>query len=323
MKLEFGALLAEKAELLKIQTGLVDNQEKLRSERDRLMTQISDLEIKLAKVRTEAFRGKRRALVVGNNSYPRLPIPPLANAVQDALSVGETLEKLGFIVTRATDVNLHGMWDILDEFTEQVEEGDLVLIFYSGHGVGIKGANYLLPVDVDVSKASMVSRVRQMAVAEADVISAVQRRKPSVAVLILDACRNSPLNQPDLAGVVSSRGLVDSEVVRKAQDVFAVYSAGYDQVAADRLDISDSSPNSVFTRSLLAKLGYPNKHLNEIMIDVRAEVRELTRRKQTPEIINHSDRVWLTGLPLVGQRTEPTVTSGTGGPYVSADPARN
>jgi hypothetical protein len=59
------------------------------------------------------------------------------------------------------------------------------------------------------------------------------------------------------------------------------------------------------------------------MIDVRAEVRELTRRKQTPEIINHSDRVWLTGLPLVGQRTEPTVTSGTGGPYVSADPARN
>jgi hypothetical protein len=63
---------------------------------------------------------------------------------------------------------------------------------------------------------------------------------------VLDACRDNPFRKPGTRSLGLTRGL---ELREPAQGVFAIYSAGFNQRALDRLsDPADRDPNSVFTR---------------------------------------------------------------------------
>src|SRR5262245_63807964 len=58
---------------------------------------------------TTASAEKRVALVVGNDKYANLPT--LQKAGNDAASVGDALERLGFDVVRGRDLGRQGMVD--------------------------------------------------------------------------------------------------------------------------------------------------------------------------------------------------------------------
>src|SRR6267378_1840987 len=89
--------------------------------------------------------GQRRlALVIGNAKYEAIP---LANPVHDAEDMKDSLERVGFAVTIATDLSLRAMDQTISKFIAGLRKGDIALFYYSGHGMQIDGENRLLPVD--------------------------------------------------------------------------------------------------------------------------------------------------------------------------------
>lgn len=223
---------------------------------------------------------ERVALVIGNDSYPNLPRDQQLNkAVNDARTMGDSLEAIGFSVIRGENLDRQAMIDRIFAFTQRIKPGDTALLFYAGHGVAIGGGNYLLPSDVRAANPGEEARVRAMAIGEADIIADIQDRKAKVAVLMLDACRDNPFKQPGLTrSAGAAKGLSRSA---EAEGVFAIYSAGFGQTALDTLGGNDASPNSVFTRAMAPALQRKGVHLADLVIDVRQEVSALAEK------INH------------------------------------
>ena len=88
---------------------------------------------------------QRRALVIGNSSYPR---QPLLNPGNDATDLAATLPDAGFNVTLRTDLDNKALERALIDFSDTVQPGDTALFFFSGHGLEVEGGqNYLLPLD--------------------------------------------------------------------------------------------------------------------------------------------------------------------------------
>jgi hypothetical protein len=265
----------------------------------------------------------RLALVIGNNSYPNLPAEKqLQKAVNDAQAVGDTLARLGFEVIRASNVGRQAMIDKIADLTGRIGPGDIVAFFFAGHGVGIGGANYLLPGDVPAITDGSEVRIRGASISEADIIQEIGAKRPRVAFLTLDACRDNPFPRVALRSAGDLRGLAAHE---PAHGVFVIYSAGFGQSALDRLERNDPNPNSVFTRVFVTQLAKPGLDLSSLAIDVRESVADLaltakddrgqpTPYEQTPAYYDETlgGRIYLAGLPKLANPPPPTA-AGPGG----------
>jgi hypothetical protein len=219
----------------------------------------------------------RSALVFGNSAYPKFgPGQQLRTSVNDARSVGNKLEELGFKVSRGENLSREEMLRRLTEFSSQLVPGDTAVLYYSGHGISISGESFLIPSDMPIEELNE-TKIRSNAVALSDITSLIRGTKARVAVLVFDACRNNPFSVP------ITRGLARLEI--PGPDFFVLYSAGDGQVAFDSLGPSDNSPNSIFTRVLVNSLGKAELDLVGVARDVSQEVRRLSRSagfEQTP-----------------------------------------
>lgn len=243
---------------------------------------------------------KRVALVVGNDHYVNLPAhEQLQKAVNDARAVGKTLGQLGFEVLAGENLPRHEFVDKLDVLSRRLSPGDIVFFFFSGHGVTLNGANYILPTDVPDIEADQETRLARAALSEHDILLDLQSRGVRVAVVVLDACRTNPFHPAGEKGIGGARGLAPPETVR---GVFSLYAAGNGQAALDRLYDGDSDPNSVFTRVLLPELRRPGIDLTTLALDVREEVARLAKiagHDQRPAYYDETigGRIYLAGLP--------------------------
>jgi uncharacterized caspase-like protein len=116
---------------------------------------------------------KRIALVVGNSSYQS--VAPLSNPKNDAVLIAETLRNAGFtlIGNRAQlDLDKASFDKAIQTFGNALIGADVALFYYAGHGIQIRGSNYLVPVsanpakeaDVDFQMVDVALVLRQMAV---------------------------------------------------------------------------------------------------------------------------------------------------------------
>jgi len=132
---------------------------------------------------------KQLALVIGNNSYKN---SPLSFSINDAQSIAKVLSEQGFEVILRTDVNRSEMYQSVQEFVERLsEEKSVGLFYFGGHGIQIKGANYIIPIghnirsldDVSVQSVSVGYIIRQMEIANSGKLN----------IIIINADRsNSP-----------------------------------------------------------------------------------------------------------------------------------
>ena len=104
---------------------------------------------------------KRIALVIGNNAYPNLPVDrQLRKAINDAASMRNTLQtSLGFEVLYGEDADWETMNNLTNQLEAKVENGDIVFLYFSGHGVSIGGENFLLPMDIPKPKQGQEARL--------------------------------------------------------------------------------------------------------------------------------------------------------------------
>jgi len=129
---------------------------------------------------------QRLALVIGNAAYGK---QALKNPANDARVMAASLRKLGFQVIERIDAGKKSMEDAILEFGEKLKAGGVGLFYYAGHGVQVRGHNYLVPLDASLpSEAS----VRVQAVDVDLVLEQMTEARNRANVVILDACRNNP-----------------------------------------------------------------------------------------------------------------------------------
>ncbi|MCC2959793.1 caspase family protein [Massilia sp. IC2-278] len=223
------------------------------------------------KTQAPASPTNRYALVIGNGNYGANSLP---NTRPDAELIAASLRQAGFDVTLKTDLTRSGMFDATRSFAERLPAGASAVVYYAGHGMQIKGENYLLPVDMVITGEEGVK-------ARAFPLQALHERlalsKSSVNVMILDACRNNPLQpvKPVKLRSFENLGLAPSSAAR---GTLVAYSTAPGQLAED----GAGRRHSIYTETLarlLTQRGLPAETLFRTLSD---QVRRQTREDQQP-----------------------------------------
>ena len=218
-----------------------------------------------------AARAENRfAFVIGNDAY--LNVNPLKKAVNDARSIAQTIETIGFQVTLGENLTRRQFIEKFSTFENRIQPGDTAFLFYSGHGVELDGANYLVPVDAPKVAADQQSLLKDESISTDNMIQRLKARGSRAQIVVLDACRENPFRQSNGRFIGGSRGLAPTQA---PGGVFVIYSAGVGEVALDRLSDNDTNPNSVFTRSFLPLLTDPSQSLVTVAKETRTRVKAL------------------------------------------------
>src|SRR5207248_945365 len=130
---------------------------------------------------------RRVALVVGNAAYKNATT--LRNPVNDATDVAGILKSLGFDVLLATNLDQQEFARTIDKFAHALDEADVGLFFYAGHGLQMNEINYLVSTNAKLESEFLLSSET----IELDVIVRLMESKAAVNLVFLDACRNNPL----------------------------------------------------------------------------------------------------------------------------------
>ncbi|MCP5081004.1 MAG: caspase family protein [Alphaproteobacteria bacterium] len=261
---------------------------------------------------TESQAARRMALLIGINEYEH--IPKLEKAIGDVEAMGDKLRSLGFDVTTVKDPDRRTMNIEIGKFTAKLGPGDMAFVHYSGHGVEIDGDNFLLPRDIPKPQDGQKDTVKYEAIGLRRLISQFKQTGARARVFIIDACRDNPFEQSGVRSVGSTRGL--TRIVAPAGN-FIMYSAGYRQLALDKLGPDDFSKTSVYTRTLLRRLGTPGMSIADIARDVRNEVQTVARgigHVQRPAYYDELS----SSLVLVPETAKPLVKEKTKTPEVAA-----
>ncbi|HEY1934190.1 MAG TPA: caspase family protein [Acetobacteraceae bacterium] len=209
---------------------------------------------------------RRIALVVGNNHYEH--VKSLQNAGNDARSMAGELASLGFHVMEGYDLSRSAMLRLVNSFTDQLSHYDVGVFYYSGHGVQMHGANWLIPSSIGGefdSEADLADESVNMA----DIADRMaEANAKGFNLLIIDACRDNPFSTKT-KGIAATRGLG----VAASNGVMILYSAGSNETALDRLGPQDHDPNGVFTRALLQEMRVPGLPVRDMITRLRSIVR--------------------------------------------------
>jgi hypothetical protein len=249
----------------------------------------------------------RLAFVVGNDAYRN--VDPLRKAVNDARAVARSLQNLGFKVTLGENLDWRGTVEKFSTFENAITPGDTAFVFYSGHGVEIDGANYLIPVDAPKVGPEQQSLLKDVSISTDSLVQRLKARGTRAQVIVLDACRDNPFRQSNGRAIGGARGLARMST---PGGVFMIYSAGVGESALDRLSDGDANPNSVFTRSFLPLLEDPQNSLIAVAKQTRARVKDLASsvgQTQSPAYYDEidGDLFLATGATVAAPAPAPSV----------------
>jgi hypothetical protein len=218
--------------------------------------------------------GRKLALVIGNSEYRHSP--RLDNPANDANDLAETFAAVGFEVRKGLDLDKTGMDALIREFAEALTGASAGLFFYAGHGLQVSGQNYLVPVDAKLTSAAAID----FELIRLDLIHRTMEREAKTNIIILDACRNNPL-QRNLSRALGTRSIEIGRglaSVESGEGTLISYSTQPGNVALD----GEAGRNSPFAKALLAHIGTQGDDLQTILISVRNDVMAATDRRQVP-----------------------------------------
>ena len=221
----------------------------------------------------------RIALVIGNAAYKT---SPLKNPVNDSKAIGSALREFGFEVIERENTGFRDLVAAMAEFAVKAKTYQVRLVYYAGHGMQVKGRNYLIPVDADIASEDEVPR---KAADLNDLIDRLGGIGSGMNLFILDACRNNPFNNlPTLTADgrrVRIRG-VDERLGLAKMDAplgtLVAYSTAPGSVAIDNA----TQKNSVYTKHLLQHLSAPGQPIEQMLKRVRIGVASETQNLQIP-----------------------------------------
>jgi len=213
------------------------------------------------------FTVRRIALVIGNANYRTRP---LRNPRNDADDISNALKATGFQVIDLRDSTLQQMRNAVRQFGDRLINNDVGLVYYSGHGVEVKGRNYFIPVNADIMREDEIS---DQGLDVSLILEKMNTAGKGVNILIVDACRDDPFGRSFRS---SSRGLAQMDAPR---GTIIAYATSPGKVASDG---DPRERNSPYTKNLVKAMQQPNKPIEQVFKEVRRAVQEETKNQQTP-----------------------------------------
>ena len=210
---------------------------------------------------------KRIALVVGNSTYKSRP---LKNSRNDADDISRSLRSSGFEVIDLRDATLPQMRTAVRQFGDRLIKNDVGLVYYSGHGVEVKGRNYFIPVNADIQREDEIA---DQGLDVSLILEKMSTAGKGVNILIVDACRDDPFGRSFRS---SSRGLAQMDAPR---GTIIAYATSPGKVASDG---DPRERNSPYTKHLVKAMQSPNKPIEQVFKEVRRAVQDETKNQQTP-----------------------------------------
>jgi tetratricopeptide (TPR) repeat protein len=213
---------------------------------------------------------KRLAFVLANSKY--LNINALGDCpYHDAEDMTAALQRLGFEVITFKDLTLEGFEEKIAAFVERLKNYEIGLFFYAGHGLGIDGINYLVPVGFPrrPSKADVRHKCVSLDWIQEKMAEAGAEGKTNI--VIADACR-------DDGGLRNIRGGEPTwEPARKIPTGFITCYA----VPNGKTTVNCNGRNGFYTSVLLQHLEKPKLLLQQVFTLVRADI--IRQGGQAPE----------------------------------------
>ncbi len=219
----------------------------------------------VAKVEAGKQAAQRVALVIGNAAYASAP---LSNPVNDARAIAQSLRESGFVVTLVENASFRDMLGRIREFGDQLRKGGVGVFYYAGHGMQIKGRNYLIPIAATIEREDEVAYAAVDAQAVLDKMDAVGN---GTNVMILDACRNNPFARSFRS---AQQGLAQMDAPVGTLVAFATAPGS---VASD-----GKGSNGLYTQHLLEAIREPGVKIEDVFKRVRVAVRRDSQGKQVP-----------------------------------------
>lgn len=212
---------------------------------------------------------QKLALLIGNSKYQKAT--QLDNPVNDVKLMSGVLQKQGFAVNLHTDVDSRSMKRALSAFFHKVRSAgkdSVVVVYYAGHGVQVRGTNYLVPVDAEIESEAEVDLD---AVKADSIMEMVSQAGSALNVVILDACRNNPFRGFRSA----ARGLAQ---VDAPAGTLVAFSTAPGSVARD----GPRGGNSPYTAALAKAIVEPGLKIEDVFKRVRQIVTGETKNAQVP-----------------------------------------
>lgn len=207
----------------------------------------------------------RVALVIGNSAYKD---SPLTNPVNDATDIAKALQDAGFKVILKRNAGTRDMRQAIRDFGNELRRAEVGLFYFAGHGMQVRGNNYLLPVGADIQSEA---DAEDLAIDAAYALRTMEEAQVKISIAILDACRNNPFARSFRS---ASRGLAQMNAATGSLIAFATAPGS---VAAD-----GTGRNGVYTKHLLVSLGQGDTDILKVFQRTRAGVVKETGGKQTP-----------------------------------------
>jgi uncharacterized caspase-like protein len=167
----------------------------------------------------------------------------------------------------------------VQNFGNQLQGADVGLFYYAGHGLQLRGTNYLVPVsanpareaDVDFQMVDVGVVLRQM-----------EASGTKLNVVMLDACRNNPFGGRGLRA--SGGGLAQMQA---PEGTLISYATQPGNVAQDGLD-----KDSPYTKALAEMIRKPGLDVFQAFNQVGLAVKRATGGSQQP---------WVSSSPIEGE----------------------
>lgn len=212
---------------------------------------------------------KKLAFLVGNAAYAN---SPLKNPINDVRSMETTLKDLGFEVIKIENVGQKDMKRAIDDYGEKLKGGkyDVALFFYAGHGLQIKGNNFIMPVDANIKQEQ---DVEYECVEVGRVLAKMEGSDTKVNIIIMDACRDNPFER-SWSRSTKGNGLamMDAPV-----GSIVCYATAPGKTASD-----GTGTNGLYTEQLLKFMQVPKLSVEEVFKQVRIAVVEKSNKQQVP-----------------------------------------
>src|SRR6202521_271935 len=216
-------------------------------------------------IKNAASQEGRVALVIGNSSYKDVP---LANPVNDASDMANALQNFGFKVTLKRNAGTREMRQAIREFGAELRRAQVGLFYFAGHGIQIKGNNYLVPVGADIQSEA---DAEDLSLDANYVLRTMEDSQVKISIVVLDACRNNPFARSFRS---LSTGLAQ---MNAATGSIVAFATAPGSVAAD-----GAGRNGLYTKHLLESLRQPDTDILKVFQHTRAGVVTETRGRQTP-----------------------------------------
>ena len=216
------------------------------------------------------YTEKRLALIIGNSDY--IHAAYLQNPVNDANSISQALTDVGFTVLKYLNADQKTMKRAMDDFGEKLKDYTVGLFYYAGHGIQVKGNNYLIPVDAALK---VEQDVDYDCIDAGRLLGKMEAAGTTTNIVILDACRNNPFER-QWSTRASGQGNGLAFMNAPSGSIIA-YATSPGKTASD-----GTGKNGLYTSAILQYINIPGLSIEEFFKNVRTVVERESNRTQTP-----------------------------------------